>query len=446
MIHLLLIEKNAREKIAMLSYLQNMLTPEACIGVFRDRIDINTADLDEWNYASQPSIIIIGQDTAKTSPDVIARARNKFSKATIIVMVEEQTLAMLQHFTLYGAHNIIRVRDSESALFGCILSSLSKNDEIKRGKLILIDGGKGGVGATTFAAAFGAKLSSQGLKVTLVDLDFESQDLARFFKVRPYLNETLEVLLTQGNFISVEQIVQSSHQVWDGDALEVVPPAPALEGLIRGNQNTLRQFRLVLEVIDSLRDVVIVDMAGLTSSAAKKLYDIADNVVYLVSLDPSTVHASLARLKLIVSASATEHKINLVPVSFGRDGISSPELIREFERCIKVKGATWSEDVVPFLPSIRQWPASGSSPVEFSSAKYKAILSRLGTNMGLHSDVAEKNVPVLNKILNLTKILFNRIKKSQDKKIALTVEFENTRLLQLPSEGDNKINSLITKA
>jgi len=446
MIHLLLLEKNSREKKAILSYLYDTLTPEACIGVLRDRVDITSGDLDEWNHSTHPSIILIGPGTAKNTPDVIAKARNRFGKATIVVMVEEPSITVLQHYTLYGAHNVLGVSGSQSALFGCILSSLSKNDEIRRGRLVLVDSGKGGIGTTTFAAAFGASLGSHGLKVTLVDLDFESQDLTRFLKVRPYFNETLELLLTQGNFISVEQVSQSCHKVWEGDPLEIVPPAPALEGLLRANQCTLRQFRLVLEVVDSQRDVVIVDMAGIPSSVARKLYEIADNIVYLLSLDPSTVHASLMRLKSLTNGTPGEHPVHLVPVSAGRDGISSTSLIKEFERCLKIRGASWAEKAVPYVSTIRHWPGSGSSPLEMGNRLYRNVLQNLGADMGFHERVDEPELGVLPRLLAFTSVVGTRRKERQKQAVfAPLVEKPEIPLLEIPKDDVQRVESFITK-
>jgi MinD-like ATPase involved in chromosome partitioning or flagellar assembly len=446
MIHLLLLEKNAREKKNILSYLYETLTPEACIGVLRDRVDITSGDLDEWNHSTPPAIILLGPDTAKTTPDMIARARNKFCKATIVVMVDNPSITVLQHYTLYGAHNVLGISGCPSSLFGCILSSLSKNEEIRRGRLVLVDSGKGGVGTTTFAAALGASLSSHGLKVTLVDLDFESQDLTRYLKVRPYFNETLELLLTQGNFISVEQVSQSCHKVWKGESLEIVPPAPALEGLLRGNQCTLRQFRLVLEVIDSQRDVVIVDMAGITSSVARKFYDMADRVVYLMSLDPSTVHASLMRLKSLTNATTGEHPVHLVPVAVGRDGISSSSLVKEFERCLKIPGVSWAERAIPYLSMVRQWPASGSSPLEMGNESYRSIFHDLGTSMGFHGEIKEPDTSVIPRIRGLAALVRKMSPVAKSNSRPTSDEKHEIRLLEPPKEGVKGVDSLITMA
>jgi hypothetical protein len=284
------------------------------------------------------------------------------------------------------------------------------------------------------------------LKVTLVDLDFESQDLTRFFKVRPYFNETLELLLTQGNFISVEQVSQSSHKVWEGDSLEIVPPAPALEGLLRANQCTLRQFRLVLEVIDSQRDVVIVDMAGIPSSVARKLYDIADRVVYLMSLDPSTVHASLMRLKSLTAVSTGEQPIHLAPISVGRDGISSANLIKEFERCLKVRGVTWGEEAVPYISTVRQWPASGSSPLEMGNSNYRRVFHSLGESMGFHGHIEEPELPVIRKILDFSSFVTKKPLSIKSGQQIPLVEKTEVKLLGLPADATNVVGSLITKA
>lgn len=449
MIHLLLLEKNSREKKALLSYLYDTLTPEACIGVLKDRVDITSGEIEDWNHSTSPSIILIGPDTAKNSPDVIARARNKFSKATIVVLVDEPSLQALQHYTLYGAHNVLGASGPASSLFGCILSSLAKNEEIRRGRLLLVDSGKGGIGTTTFTAALGASLATQGLKVTLVDLDFESQDLTRFLKVRPYFNETLELLLTQGNFISVEQVNQSCQKVWEGESLEIMPPAPALEGLVRANQVTLRQFRLVLEVIDSQRDVVIVDMAGITSSVARKLYEIADDIVYLLSLDPSTVHASLMRLKSLTTVSTGSHPVTLVPVSPGRDGISTSSLIREFERCLKIPGASWAEMAIPYVSSVRQWPGSGASPIEMASSSFGRAVDTIGVAMGFHTQVEDPSKGLLSRVLSFTSQAINLKKtlKNQERKTPYPALPGNDEipLLELPKGEMNRMDPFITK-
>jgi Mrp family chromosome partitioning ATPase len=243
MIHVLLFEKNTKLRTELLMHLTAILTPEACVGVFKDRVDITAVLLDDWKHQDAPSMIFLGPETAKNSPEEIAKARNRFPKASLIVLVEEPSLLLLQHFALYGAQNILGIHESTAVLFGSMLSLLNRTPSGKKGKLLVVDSGKGGIGLTTFVAAFGSYLSQNGCVVTLLDLDYESQDLTRFLQVRPYINEALEVIIAHETLLNVEQVNQCCQKVWEGETLTIVPPAPAYEGLLKGGANHFRQLK-----------------------------------------------------------------------------------------------------------------------------------------------------------------------------------------------------------
>jgi MinD-like ATPase involved in chromosome partitioning or flagellar assembly len=454
MIYILVIERNARERKALLVYLQDSLDPERCIGLLKSRVDITALDSENWSGeelkssgTNQPSIVVIGQDSAEKNPDIIARARNTFANATIMVMVAESSLTALQHYTLYGAHNVIGINSPASILFGAILSSLSRNQEIKRGKLILIDSGKGGVGVTTFAAAFGASLSLHKVRTTLLDLDYESQDLTRFFRVRPFVNEMLEGLLQQVGFISVEQVLQCCLKVWEGDDLDIVPPAPGYEGLLKGNVTTWKQFRLLLEVVDSQRDVVIIDVAGMPSSVASRLYEVADVICYIVSLDPTSVHASLSRLKNIMNSCSLDDRLYLVPIEVYGGGIATKELINEFSSHVTLAGAKWLHNEVPVNKQVRYWAGSGNSPIELGNRKYKNTFTQLGYQLGLHKSKEEEHPwTIATMFERVREISVRKLNREDIPRKQLHLEVEGKQLVQLPSDTSVKADALITKA
>jgi MinD-like ATPase involved in chromosome partitioning or flagellar assembly len=383
MIHLLLFEKNTKLRTELLLHLTAILTSEACIGVFKDRVDITAVLLDDWKQQTPPSLIFLGPETAKNSPEEIAKARNRFPKAALIVLVEESSLLLLQHFALYGAQNILGIHESTAVLFGSMLSVLNRTPSGKKGKLLVVDSGKGGVGLTTFVAALGSYLSQNGSVVTLLDLDFESQDLTRFLQVRPYVNEALEVIIAHETLLNVEQVNQCCQKVWEGETLTIVPPAPAYEGLLKGSANHFRQLKGVIEIIDSQTDVTIIDIAGIPAVIAKRLYEIADNIIYLINLDPCTIHASVCRIKLIIDAHDYDQRILLVPVANTKESLGLSDVRKEFEKIIKIKGAVWTKKGIPYLPKIKNWPASGSSPIEFGSFGYKAVFIEIGEILNL---------------------------------------------------------------
>jgi hypothetical protein len=234
--------------------------------------------------------------------------------------------------------------------------------------------------------------------------------------------------------------------VWEGESLEIVPPAPALEGLLRANQCTLRQFRLILEVIDSKRDVVIIDMGGIPSSVARKLYDMADDIIYLLSLDPSTVHASLMRLKSLTNVTPGEQSVQLVPVSAGKDGISSKSLIKEFERCLKIRGAAWADQVIPYVSAVRQWPGSGSSPLELGDNSYRNAFLSLGAAMNFHTKVPGQEIGPFSRVISFVSLIGRRMKPvGKNSTHPSLPEKPEVPLLEPPKDDRKSPHTLITR-
>jgi MinD-like ATPase involved in chromosome partitioning or flagellar assembly len=259
-----------------------------------------------------------------------------------------------------------------------------KVQKAKSGKLIVVDGGKGGVGVTSVAAGVAEALFAAGKRVLLVDLDSQTQDLSRFLQTKPFVNENLQLLLEQGRPVTQESVEQATAPIWQGESgFSCMTPVSEQEGLLDPRSSFPRVFMNVLEVVDSLYDCVVVDLASTQGALLRTLYRVADRVVFVVNGDPAALYSSVDRLSRIRGAIAPDTQILVVENGTARAGLSHALLHQEFCRAARLSPEEWLEGGLPYCRQGARWPASGGTLTSLASAGLRSAMNRLLVSLQL---------------------------------------------------------------
>jgi pilus assembly protein CpaE len=174
------------------------------------------------------------------------------------------------------------------------------------GELIVLFGGKGGVGKSILATNIACSLASEtGAQVALVDLDLQFGDLA--------------VLLNLPQVQSIADLIDSTEQI-DSDLLFDVmiqgppgvwllptTPSPELADLV-----TSEHVQTILSRMRSTFDFVVVDTSSHLGDTTLTALDMASHVLLVSALSiPSVKNAKLA-LRLFETLSISPQSISLV--------------------------------------------------------------------------------------------------------------------------------------
>lgn len=175
-------------------------------------------------------------------------------------------------------------------------------------RLVVLTGGKGGVGTTSLALNLAIAMSQNGSRTVLVDADLYRADTAVMCGISEQ-GSVADVLKGRQDIHEVLQMgpggIQLVPGVWGGDTEDQV--------LTKSPQRLTSQ----LKTLGRFADVVILDSGGRASETVKAFWQAANDVVVVTTPDPVAVMDSYATLKTLggKSAAAIHLLVNRCPNS-----------------------------------------------------------------------------------------------------------------------------------
>lgn len=242
-----------------------------------------------------------------------------------------------------------------------ILAEFRKEGRTREGRVISLVHAKGGVGATSVAAALAEVCDVHQKKTLIWDLDVETRDLSRSLTVNgeqasivsSWINGTEE--LSRESFLSA--LIPISNQV-----SVLMPPDRMAEAMdLVCHTDSMMLCQRIVELARVLFDVVIIDTAGRMGPGIGASVRSSDNVVLVIDdtvLGLTAVDLYLSFLKTLVGG--TDRIVFLVnPYSGALVGVS--EIAAELEPVHMLGEAPWRLPPIPNDPKGALWPGSGKT-------------------------------------------------------------------------------------
>ena len=399
MIDFLVVETTAEQRNKLCERLLTLQSEISRASVTAPQISLRPAAPQEMSYVKHPDFIVLGQKFLSEDLVEIVSVRKIFPDVRIIAEVSKElsSLIIIEQMARLGVDDILTDDLSAYDFFRKIIVLGKKEKSKSLGKLIVIDSGKGGAGATTIVAAFAEILRSAKQKVCLVDLDTESQDLSRFLQIRPACNENLSVILESGRSIIKESIDQMIIPV-DDDVHEFGIIPPPLTSLYTDDPRAtcIRVLLSVLENLDSMYDIVIIDAAGTRGCLQASLQKIADTYIFVSNPDIASIFSTVQSiLKAVALGSLLEIKVlinerthNGLPLTFvaseicTRTGLKPDQVLNQS---------------IPYCQNFLSWPGSSAPLFSGNAKKSEAIFKSLLTHLGYRKE--HEVIPLKNQIL-----------------------------------------------
>ena len=440
MLKVVIVDSSAESRNSLVKQISNYLHPARKETEFLPRMSIRPLSPQEIRFHESPDICIVGKELVRSDLTELGRIKKVFSESAILVEISEdlESIAVIEQLARYGADDIIAQDISAQDFIRKVILLSRRKGKSRSGKLLLVDSGKGGVGATSVASGLAEVLVDTGKRVAVLDLDVETQDLSRFLQARPFLNENLQAIFESARPITQEFVDECTVKVWENDDRFVcIPPIPNADSLFDPRLPNGRMLVSVLEVLDASYDCIVVDLASARSSILRTLYRVADAVIFVVNNDPATLYASVERLGQLRPNLAPEAEVLVIENSTASFGLPSSVLRREFSRAAKITENEWIDKKIPLCKTGYKWPGSGGTLYSQGNERVRAAIKKIVCKLGI---VEEKNQGLLHSALDFSKKLrkFDRFRaySSEDIPRQIPSSFPGAQKLLLSTDHD----------
>lgn len=417
MLSIVVVDTSAETRSAMVKQVSDFFANELDENGILPKVSIKPLSRDELKFAAAPDICLLGENLVRNSIGEVANIRRLLPNTAILVKVgrAQATLAFIEHLVRLGADDVLTEDVGPTEFFKKIIIFARRLAKAKTGRLIVVDGAKGGVGTTSVVAGLGDALANTGKRVALIDFDLESQDLSRFLRAKPFINENLQLLFDQLRPVTQEFVEQCLVRVWaDEDNFFCVPPACETDSIYDSRLAQAKILIPLLEILDSTFDCVLVDVACLRGGLLKALYRSADEVVLVVNNDPATVHAAVDRVRRIRAQLSVNTKLLLLNNAPTKWGLSETVLRSELSFAAQLGDENWISNSLPFCKSGCRWAGSGATLFSMGAPRVVSELKSVIQQLGLGPAVEEAKASAA---LQKAASVFSRLSRTGRKQI-----------------------------
>lgn len=219
-----------------------------------------------------------------------------------------------------------------------------KQRKAKNKRVIAITSGKGGVGKTNLVANLAYAFTSKGERTLILDADLGLGNIDVILGLTPKYNLS-HVVAGQK---SLEEIL-----VEGPEGIKVLPASSGIEEMTNLSRNQKLMILKDLEQLMEEVDVVLIDTAAGISSNVMYFNSVAQNIVVVVSPEPTSITDAYAVIKLLFTKYKRD-KFYLV-ANFVRSSKEGTEIYRQLrlvtDRFLKIElkylGQVFLDDNIP---------------------------------------------------------------------------------------------------
>jgi pilus assembly protein CpaE len=264
-----------------------------------------------------------------------------------------------------------------------IHAEFRREGRTREGKVIVITHAKGGVGATSIAAALAEVCDVHHRRTMLWDLDVETRDLSRSLTVNGVEAKVVSAWVNGGREISRESLKDALIPI-SSDVSVLMPPDRMAESMdLVCHTDSINIVQRVVELARVLFDVIIIDTAGRmgpTSGALVRLADVVMVVIDDTVLGLTAVDLYLTFIKTLVGE--TDRIVFAVnPSSGSLLGVS--QIAAELEPAHHLGEKPWRLPPIPNDTRAALWPGSGRTLYSMGGRNTRSALEQVARELGL---------------------------------------------------------------
>lgn len=345
-------------------------------------------ELDFAKRASEADVVVLGSGLGERATAMARQALSISPWLHIIMFVTDESYGG----GAFRAAHSVGVRkvfpDSASPLdflqeLVAIHAEFRRDGRTREGRVVAVVHAKGGVGATSIAAALAEVCSVHHRRTMLWDMDVETRDLSRSLTVNGVEAKVVSAWINGSREISRESLKDALIPI-SSDVSVLMPPDRMAESMdLVCHTDGMGIAQRVLELSRVMFDVIIVDTGGRMGPATGAILRAADVVLIVIDdtiLGLTAVDLYLTFVKTLVGGS--DRIVFLVnPYSGALLGV--PQIAAELEPAHHLGEAPWRLPPVPNDPKGALWPGSGRTLYSMGQKSTRLALERIAREIGI---------------------------------------------------------------
>jgi MinD-like ATPase involved in chromosome partitioning or flagellar assembly len=364
---------DGRRRLSSLIERWSWKAPDSRVSV--PRLSLHLLSPEEVRFHGSLDVCVVGPELVGCDAAFVNNLRQQIPDKILLCVLDSRTYSfgLVEQLGRLGVDDVLVDTATSDEFFRRILLLQRRVKNKKRGRLAVIDAARGGVGRTFLTAALAEGWFSKGQRVCIVDCDVVSQDLTRFLQVRPHVNESLRLLVDQQRVVTSETVTECVRPVWlDEPRFACVAPAAGGDETLFAAPHVQRGFIAVIEALLLQYDRVVVDTSGLIRPACNALFQVCDDLFFVVNRDASAAYANRQALSLIAGFLRPDAQLMTV---LNDNGVGSASVSLLKDQVVVIAGRPMSYVTVPRCAQAAAWVCSGSTPYRFLRRSLQPVLS-----------------------------------------------------------------------
>jgi pilus assembly protein CpaE len=333
-----------------------------------------------------PDLVMIVLDgDARAALAVMEEISRQLPAAQIFALSRDDSTETIVRAMRAGATEFLNLPLTAAQIVKCLIKASAvrrlAETAVAGGQIWTVYGPKGGAGATTLAANLAVELRTElGRSVCLVDLDFQSGDLALALNLKPAYT-MLDIAL---NFRRLDSVFLQGTLTRDASGAYLL--AAPLHGSLDTTPIPPDQVRTVLELLATMYDVVVVDTPRVICEETVTAFTAASRIVVLLELSLPSLRGYRRMLDLFEAVGVARDRLAVVISRHARSKAEVP--LEEAKKSLELSVVhTLPRDDETALQAINQ--GLPLAKVKRNSPLRRAIVDLASTLLGAESTGAE---------------------------------------------------------
>lgn len=337
---------------------------------------------------SDADVMIIGSGLAAEGVSIARAARKSATWLQIIMFVSDEEYG---GGAFRSAHSVgvRKVFPDGASSLDLLQELVAIHTDFKRegrtfeGRVVVIVHGKGGVGATSIAAAIGEVCSAAERRTLLWDLDVETKDLSRCLAASGPEAKIVSGWVNGSRDISRETFRDALIPIATDVSVLTAPDRFAESMDLVCHADGMEIAQRIVELAKVLFDVVIIDTAGRMGPAVGGIIRQAD-VVLLVSdeseLGLTAMDLLLTSIKPLIGG---VDRLRFLVRATSDSSVNLKQISGDFDSVHELSDVCWSLPAVPFDPKVASWPGSGNTLYSAGNKDLSQVFKEIAVALGL---------------------------------------------------------------
>lgn len=332
-------------------------------------------------------VLILGSGLGDQAPQISRAALASSGNIATIMYVTEEAYSGGAFRSAHSAGVRKVLPDDSSPLdllqeLVSVHSEYRKQGKVREAKVIVVTHAKGGVGATSIAAALAQVCDVYRKQALLWDLDVETRDLSRSLAVGGAAAKVVSSWVNGSKDITRDTIGEAVTPVSEYVSV-LMPPDSMAEAMdLVCHTDGMGICQRVIELARVMNDVILIDTAGRVGPACGALMRSADEVLIVIDdtlLGLTALDLYLSYVKALV---LSPDRISFLVNGYSGQWLVLPEIEATLDGHM-LGNRPWRLPPLPNDDKATQWPGSGGTLYSKGQKSTRVQLEAIAEGLGL---------------------------------------------------------------